>query len=55
MPCCKFVTIQQLWVTKIEDKLVEVKGKRVLFRRCAVVANSNGDQDMKSVATMNLM
>ena len=35
--------------TKAEDKLVEVKIQRLLFSRCAVVASSNCDLDMKSV------
>ena len=35
--------------TKVKDKLVGVKSRRLLFSRCAVVASSIRDRDMKSV------
>ena len=35
--------------TKIEDKLVESQGQRLLFSRCAIVASSDRDLDMASV------
>ena len=35
--------------TKIENKLIELQGERLLFSRCAIVSNSDRDLDMVSV------
>ena len=35
--------------TKMEDKIINLQSERLLFSRCAIVANSDRDLDMMSV------
>ena len=43
------LTVNKTKRTKIEDKLVDLQSERLLFSRCAIVANSDRDLDMVSV------